>query len=64
MVALWLLGFAALYACKMWGGRVVVWSVSACCRLVEGCKSSDGAVGMTAAGWKCGFRYIYSVCTF
>lgn len=27
-------------------------------------ESSGGAIGRTAAGWKCGFGCIYSVCTF
>ena len=29
-----------------------------------GWESSDGAAGSTAAGWKCVFWCIYSVCTF
>ena len=34
IVVAWLC--CVVYACKMWGGRVVVWSISACCRQICG----------------------------
>lgn len=52
----------------VWGGRAVVvgGNLSYFCLLSANLRGGRGdwAVGRTAAGLKCGFGCIYSVCTF